>query len=145
MGRHWLKVLLLCTTVLFILGMEGFGGSSDKFPEPKLDYGATITDLEGVDHQARKISFNGDTALTGFRGKASLTITFKRIARVDVTKTETKTYVNAHLLLRDGKEVDLRVKGLARCYGITDLGEMSVRMRDLKTIVFDEKLPVEDQ
>ena len=137
-----LITILLFTCALFLMGMEGLGGSSDiKFPKPKLNYGATITDSEGVVHKANFISVNGKTSITGLRGKANITVNFNRVASATFSKTETKTWVTAHVVLRSGREIDLKVKGLARCYGMTDLGEMSVRMRDLRQIVFDKELP----
>jgi hypothetical protein len=135
-------LLLIGTLALLLMGMEGFGSSSDtQFPNPKLNYKATITDLDGIAHKATKVSANGKTALTGYKGKATLTINFKRIKSISVRKMDDKTYVMADLTLRDGKAVELKVKGLVRCYGITDVGELSVRMRDIKAVVFDDELP----
>ena len=141
MRRLCIIALAVSVLALLLMGMEGLGGSDEKFPEPELNYGATVTDLDGVVHKIQKASVNGETALSGFHGKASLTINFRRIAKVEISKGETKTYVYAHITLRDGKELNLKVKGLTRCYGETELGNMSVRMRDIKSIVFDETLP----
>ena len=141
MRRPFVATLLIIAMALLFMGMEGLGGSSEKFPMPKLNYKAVVTDMEAVEHQAHHVSVNGKTSLSGFRGKASLSVDFRRIDRVTISKGDTKTYVYAHVVLRNGREVDLKVKGLTRCYGVTDLGEMSVRMRDIKSIVFDKTPP----
>ena len=140
MWRLFTITIFLLIAAFFHLGMEGLG-SSEKFPEPELDYRATVTDLEMVEHHVKNVSINGKTSLTGFRGKASVTVDFSRISQAQVSPGDKKAFVNVHLVLRDGRKVELRVNGLSRCYGVTDLGQTSVRMRDIKSIVFAQELP----
>jgi hypothetical protein len=125
--------LLVIAIAALTMGMESMGGS-DKFPTPKVNYLATVTDTTMVVHQASFVSIGGDTDLSGYRGKAFVTIHFKRISRVAVKPGESKAFVRATVTLTDGEQVDLKVKGLLRCYGVTDIGNMSIRMRDVRSI-----------
>ena len=146
MGRKMLLIIAVVTLAAFGLGMEGLGGSGDeKFPEPKLNYKAVVTDDQLVVHNAHHVSVSGDTSLSGYRGAAWLTVDFSRIKKVDIGANSEKAYMTADITLRNGKTVVLKVKKLTRCYGITDIGKMSVRMRDIKSIVFDDELPKEQQ
>ena len=141
MYRPILISIMLVFLFLALSGMEGLTGSDAKFPDPKLDFHATVTDADGMEHDVTKASIDGKTSITGNRGKASLAIDFRRITRATVQKSDTKTFVWVRLELKNGEELKLKVKGLARCYGITKYGTTSVRMRDIKTIVFDPSFP----
>lgn len=141
MRRILIAICFSIAVILSGMGMEGFGGSMDEFPEPELNYGATVTDLEGVVHRANMVSAAGKTTIMGYRGKASLTIDFKRLKMITFSPTDSSTYVLATITFKEGNTVELKVKGLMRCYGKTDLGNISVRMRDIQKIVFDDKEP----
>ena len=141
MKRLAILTIIIMACAIFSMGMELGGSGGENFPKPKLNYKAAITDIEGMVHKAEFISLNGKTSITGQKGKANITINFRKIQSAVFSKTESKSWVMAHFILRSGKKVDIKVKGLSRCYGITDLGKMSVRIRDIKAIVFDKELP----
>lgn len=141
MHRLLIAIIFSMIIILSGMGMEGFGGSMDEFPEPELNFNATVTDLDGVVHRANMVSAAGKTTITGYRGKASLTIDFRRLKMITLTPTDSSTYVLATITFKEGNTVELKVKGLMRCYGRTDLGDISIRMRDIRKIVFDDKEP----
>jgi len=138
MGRIFPIAIILLIS-FFAMGMEGFSSSDEEFPEPDLNYSATLTDIEGVEHIISMASFSGGSELVGLVGKASFTVDFKKIKRVEIEKIENKTYVLARVWLRGGKQVKLQVKALAKCYGVTELGKMTIRIRDIKSIVFSDE------
>jgi len=141
MQRRILCGILIGLIAVSFLGMSGLSASEDKFPKPKLDYKAQIIDQDMVRHDVSKISVDGKTALPGYRGKAFLSIDFRRIKQIDFVAGSEKTFVLAKIKLRNGKDTELKVKGLLRCHGMTELGPMSVRARDIRTVVFDDDLP----
>ena len=143
MRRLMFMALMLCLVSLFTMGMEGMG-ADDKFPEPSKNYTATVVDTASVAHKVRKVSMEGKTYVTGLLGKASITIDFEKIDTVSVSPSEDKAYVDAKLKLRDGTTVEVKVRSLSKCYGETDLGNMSVRARDIKSIDFDEPVTSKD-
>ena len=130
------KEFLVCLMLLFCVfqvGMGGLGGSMPiSVPEPTINYAATITDQSDVSTRVEKISFDGQTAVSGRLGSGRISIGFDKIASIHFVLRDRT--LEAEVLLKDGEKVAMVVDKGVVCYGKLPYGELEVTMEDVRTI-----------
>ena len=129
--RRAIAVLVLSFPLLGMgmLGGEGAGGA------PERNYEATFVDRDGTRVEVKWVTAGGELALTGELGRGSLRVSFDDIEKIDFSGGERDSSL-AHVTLREGQAVDLKIRGSITFSGQTGLGLYKVRARDLKTIEF---------
>ena len=128
--------LAAVAAALFLLSMGGMGGSDDAVPTPDRNFHATITDKANVVTRAEYLACDGKTNLRAERGKAVVTIPFEKIRSVEFRDGE-KDAQQATVLLNDGTTHQVSVRNGEKCTGTTDLGGMSIHVKDLLRVVFE--------
>jgi hypothetical protein len=130
-------LLLLAATVCMGMG-DMLGGDEDKAPRaPKRDFSGTVTDNTLQKLAVSHIHCEGKTEIKGYLGEMRISLAFDRIAGVSFTKGEAG-YSHGTVQLRDGQTQQMRFKNLTRCYGESELGKVMVRIKDLRSIRFNE-------
>ena len=125
----WL-ILFFC---VFLVGMGGLSGSVPvSVPEPAINYAATITDQSDVSTRVEKISFDGQTVVSGRLGSGRISIGFDKIASIHFVLRD-KT-LEAEVLLKDGEKLVVVVDKGVVCYGKLPYGELKIAMEDIRTI-----------
>jgi hypothetical protein len=124
----------------FLLGMGDMGGGEKTPRKPKDNYSGTVTDRSLNKQVVSYIHCEGRSSIKGYQGEMRLTLKFEQLKQVDFSPAVTG-YVDGLVLFRSGETRQLRFKNLTRCYGDTNIGQMMIRLRDLKQIVFDEANP----
>jgi hypothetical protein len=127
------RALALALVALPLLGMGMLGGGSDGPPER--NYQVTFVDRDGTRVEAGWVTAGGEMALTGELGRGTLRIPFDEIQRVEFGADDRDDAV-AHVMLREGQAVDVKVRSSIAFSGRTALGVYRVRARDLKSIEF---------
>ena len=113
-----------------LMSMGGMGGSDDAVPTPDRNFAATITDKTNVVTHAEYLACDGKTVLRAERGKTVVTVPFEKIRSAEFRNAE-KDYQQVTLLLNDGTTHEVQVPNGEKCTGTTDLGAVSIRVRDL--------------
>ncbi|NLH50381.1 MAG: hypothetical protein GX444_17510 [Myxococcales bacterium] len=133
--------LALLALSFFLLGMGDMGAGSEKTPRrPQENFTATVTDRSQNKLAVTHVHCEGKTSIKGYLGEMRLTLTFAKIKQVDFSPA-TSGYVDGTVRFRDGEPREFRFKNLTRCYGDADVGQLMIRLRDLKQIVFDDANP----
>jgi len=135
--RSWILVVLLVVAAFFLLGMGDLGLTGEKTPRaPSKNFTGTVTDRSNVTVEASHIHCDGKTSIKAYMGDMRLTLPFEKIKKVDFYSTS-GGYTLGDVNFRNGEMKKLRFKSLTRCYGETDLGQLMVKVKDLKRIVFN--------
>ncbi len=132
--RSLALAVLACAFCL--MGMGELGGGTDEIPEPDEYFAATITDKEMVAIRAEHLACDGQTMLKALRGKATISVPFSRIRAAEFTAGE-DGYQDATITLQDNSVHRVRVKNIVKCTGMTEIGGMSIRTRDLHRVDFE--------
>jgi hypothetical protein len=132
MKRVW-PVGLLFLSCLFLVGMGGLGGSGRiSAPEPAKNFTATITDQSDISTVVERLSFDGQTAISGRLGKSRISIDFERIASIRFGLQG--EVLEAEVSLKDGEKIPVSMeKGIA-CYGKLPYGELEIAVEDIRAI-----------
>ena len=132
MRKIWLLGLMFLLLV-FSVGMGGFGGTERiSVPEPATNYYATITDQSDMTTRVEKISFDGQTAISGEVGSGHVSIDFEKIASIDfVLQDQT---LKADVSFKDGKTVALVVDKDLNCYAKLPYGDFRIAAKNLRKI-----------
>ena len=135
--KRFLAPILIFSSLLFLMGMGGAGGSApaDKIPSPEKNFGVKVTDREGVQTSLSQFSQEGKVFLTGKRGSATVTIPFEKISQIQLLSAEGND-VQAKLDLRNHESLDIKVDKRAKFYGKADFGTFQIDAKDLKTVSF---------
>jgi hypothetical protein len=138
----WL--LFLALTFLAATGMSGMGEAGPRnIPEPARNFTATIVDRADVLTTVTQFSIDGMTHVIGQRGKGHVAVPFHKIRQVDFSSKPDR--LEAYLQMDSGETVVLAVKAASPCYGKSDLGNFQIRLGDVKTLIFKERIPSGDQ
>ena len=135
--KRFLAPILIFSSLLFLMGMGGAGGSApaDKIPSPEKNFGVKVTDREGFQTSLSQFSQEGKVFLTGKRGSATVTIPFEKISQIQLLSAEGNE-IQAKLDLRNHESLDIKVDKRAKFYGKADFGTFQIDAKDLKTVSF---------
>jgi hypothetical protein len=131
-------VLGAAVAAVFMMSMSGLGGSDETAPRPADNFPATITDKTQVSTRVEYCACEGTTSLPAERGKAKVSIPFARIGWVEF-RDAADGMQQATVHLADGQTHDVRVKGSVRCTGVSDLGDLAIRIGDVRKVVFEAR------
>jgi hypothetical protein len=118
--------------------MSGLGGNDETAPRPSENFPATITDRTLVVTRVEFCACEGATALPAQRGKAKVSIPFEKIGYVEF-RDGSDGMQQATVHLTDGAAHPVLVKGSVRCTGVSDLGDLSIRVQDVRKVVFEPR------
>jgi len=131
-------LLAVLLAALICLGMSGMGGTtSDKFPKPKKNFEATIIDTQMMQTKADLLACDGSTYLTAYRGKSKVRVPFSKIEAVAFSAHDNR-YKRAVVKFWNGHTHDLLVKKYQICTGRTEMGELSIKVKHLKEVIFEK-------
>ena len=124
----------ICMTILvpLLLGMGATGrsGAPGKIPVPAEKFIAIVIDQVDVATEAREVSIEGDTFLTGKQGEGTFTVSFENIAFVNFLINDGKLF--GHAKLKDGKTVQLELNKKQNLFGKTPYGTFQIPLGDMK-------------
>lgn len=129
-----IRLFVLLSLVFFAtVGMGGLGGSSRvNIPEPGRNYTATIVDQSDVSSNVEKLSFEGQTAISGKMGSGDVSIGFDKIISINFLLEG--DVLKASVLLQDGRTISLVVDKATHCYGKLPYGDFKIAVRGIKSI-----------
>lgn len=129
------RMLAVGALGLASLGLGGTGGATPgKVPVPARNFGAEVTDRQGVVTRATQVSCGGEIFVVGKRGETTLTVGFDKVRRVRFGSAGDR-YVEATVETAGGDTVRLRVDKDLTCAGMTEFGTVQVAAGDLQQIV----------
>jgi hypothetical protein len=128
---------VILVSFLFLMGMGELGGSApaNKIPAPDKNFSAQATDRGGVITSLSQVSQEGKTFLLGKLGQATITIPFEKISQIQFQNLEGNEVV-VKVLLREQKDIELKVDRRSKFYGKADFGTFQIEIKDLKLISF---------
>jgi len=135
MKKVWLSCALI-VSCSFLVGMGGFGGPARvRAPEPSKNYSATIIDQDDIATDVEKISFSGDTAISGNVGSGQVSIDFGKIKGITFRLSD--KVLEATVILKDGKTVSMALESGLACYAKLPYGEYKVDVKDIRSIIIN--------
>ncbi|MBZ0273173.1 hypothetical protein K8I61_14135 [bacterium] len=135
---HFRRAAVIFVAACCSLAMGSMGGGDDKkFPNPRMNYRAAITDTKGAHFQAELVACGGETKLTAYQGEAKFLVPFQNIRHIAFTDHDNR-YRSAKVTFWNGETHEVRVKRQLVCTGRTNLGEMYLKVRDLREVVFEK-------
>jgi hypothetical protein len=138
-----LAVVGLALAAALCLGMGDSLSGGDKTPRrPSRNFTGTVTDRSMTTLNVRYINCEGRTAIKGYLGEMRVDLTFDKIEKVSFGAVN-GGYVPGKVAFRNGDVQTFRFKDLTRCYGESNVGWMTVRLRDLREITLDAPPPEE--
>jgi len=138
-------LLLLPVVALLAMGMGNLGLSGEDTPhKPSRNFTGTVTDRSNVAKHVTHMHCEGKLYIYGYLGEMRVKMPFDNLMKVQLNPGPTG-YADGVVTLRDGQTQQLRFKNLTRCYGDADLGQIMVRIKDLKLIEFDTPPPPKEE
>jgi hypothetical protein len=135
--RKYLAPFIIFSSLLFLMGMGGLGGSApaDTVPVPEKNFNARALDHQGIETSLSQFSFDGKVFLVGKRGDATVTIPFEKISHLDIQGQE-RNEVLATVILRNQEKIEVKVNKNSKFYGKADFGTFQIESKDVKSISF---------
>ena len=130
-------LILMIALSLLCLGMGDMPESDKKIPKPRRNFSASITDVQMAESSARHMSCGGVTKLQGFNGKTEVLVPFEKIQYVSFADHDNR-YQKATIKFWNGKSYKLNVKRHLVCTGVTELGEMRVKVKYIRKVAFEK-------
>jgi hypothetical protein len=130
-------VILIVALSFLCLGMGDMPESDKKIPKPKRNFKASITDVQMAESQAEFMACGGKAKLQGFNGKTEVLVPFEKIRHVTFADHDNR-YQKATVTFWNGKPYKLNVKRHLVCSGITELGEMRVKVKYIRKVDFEK-------
>lgn len=131
------KALLLLIIALLMTGMGNLtGGPVGSVPKADEEISARLTDMEGVVTPLTQFSLDGQTAISGMRGSATVTIPLHNIAVLSFAPADKKDERYARIKFKDGQEVQILLRKRLVFNGSTGYGAFVIRADDVKQIEF---------
>ncbi|MCB1154984.1 MAG: hypothetical protein H6684_10905 [Deltaproteobacteria bacterium] len=132
--RSWILILVIA---FMSLGMGSMGaGAGGKVKRPKHNFRATITDVSSVQTHVEYAACGGHTRLEGNNGKSEVSIPFERVERVVISDKDER-YKTATVNFWDGRTFQVDIKAYLACTGVTEMGDVTVKVRYLRQIDFE--------
>ncbi len=138
-----LPLLLIAALALLGMGDSGLAGS-DTPRTPEKNFTGTVVDRSMTTLHVTHMHCEGKTSVKGYLGEMRITLDFAKIKQVEFYPG-TAGYTWGQVTFHEGEDKKLRFKSLARCYGMAEMGQVMVRVKDLKRISFDDQQPQQDQ
>lgn len=124
--------VLLMLLALPLLGMGALGGQSAA---PERNFQGTFVDRDGIKVEAKWINVGGEVALNGDLGRGSLRVPFDNIKSIQFSGGEGRgDGLVAKVALRQGEQMDLKVRNSLVFSGQTPVGTYRIRARDLRAL-----------
>ncbi len=126
-----LAVLLCCLPLLMAMSI-GSDEAPTRIPEPKVNYLVTLTDQGGTTVQLSHFSIEGMGFVSGGMGRGEMAVPLDKVKSVEIRRIEGE--LKATLMLVDGKEVSVAVKGNLKATGKTDFGNYRIPLDEVSSI-----------
>lgn len=131
--KRILLVGLLFLFSMFLVGMGSLGGAARiRVPEPARNYSASIMDQSDTSTRVEKLSFEGQTAISGKLGSGHVSIDFDKI--VSMSFILHNNTLRADVLLKDDKTISVVVDKEMVCYGNLSWGGFKIAVADIRSI-----------
>jgi hypothetical protein len=134
--RNLLTVALSLLTAALLMGMGNVGGSPEgTVPKTEENIRAQLIDRSGIANELTRFSMDGNVFLSGRRGEGQMSVFFRELKEVDFGAVSGND-VLADLLLKSGKQLQLKMHKSAVFYGDTGSGTYHLSAGDVSRIVF---------
>lgn len=131
-------LLILPLLALWILTAGMGARPSADVPMPEVDFRATVKDDQDISTKVHHATWDGDTFLSGTRGKGSVTISFEKIKKAAVVAGSTANgKVDFQITLRSGEVVAVTFSDTANFTGTTNFGTYKIIAKNIKEILFE--------
>jgi len=128
-------LLLLLAAAVFLTGMGNLGGAPvGTVPKVEEEINAKVTDKSGLVTTLQQFSLDGLTVIEGERGHASVTVQLHDIDSLALRSSEAKDNIIATIKLKDGQEVQLKLRKRLIFNGSTGYGAFVIRAVDVNRI-----------
>jgi hypothetical protein len=132
MKKAWYVSIMIVVGFL-TLGMGSFGNQATiETPEPDRNYAATLIDQSDVSMELEKLSYNGQTYITGDMGRARLSIDFLKISAIFFYLEEDK--IRAEVTLKDGSVATIYMEKDIPWFGSAAFADVRIETKDIKKI-----------
>ena len=125
----------LVATWVLLCAMGGQSGPS-SLTNPKVNYNATLEDIDGRNYKVSAFNLAGETALSGKLGRGTLRVDFAQVAVLEFADDD-DAYLTVTLASNEGDKVDLEIRDSTSFYGTTAAGLLQLRARDLKRVTIE--------
>lgn len=134
--RNLLTVALAMLTSALLMGMGNIGGTPEgKVPKTEENIRARLVDRSGVSNELTQFSMDGNVFLNGRRGEGQMSVFFRDLNEASFGPVSGND-APVDLILKSGKQVQLKVKKNAIFYGDTGSGTYHISAGDVSRIVF---------
>ena len=129
-----LPCCLVATWVLLCAMGDQSGPSS--LTSPKVNYNATLEDIDGRTYKVSAFNLAGETALSGKLGRGTLRVDFAQVTGLEFADDD-DAYLSVTVAPSEGDKVDLEIRDSTSFYGTTPAGLLQLRARDLKRVTIE--------
>ncbi|GBD97564.1 hypothetical protein BMS3Abin06_02463 [bacterium BMS3Abin06] len=132
--KKYIRILLLVPLALFLTAMAQRGDEAPiKVPETGANIKVVITDIKGLKTELTEFSMDGNTMITGERGKGYLSIPFNKIKEISFIR-EDNNKIKTVIQTIDGKEITMLMRGGGVFYGNTEFGPFKIEAESVSRI-----------
>lgn len=133
--RSIVKAALVLLTAALLMGMGSLGGAPEgEVPKTDENLKVQLTDRTGVRIELTRFSMNGKVFLEGKRGAGEMNVFFHDLKEIGLGPASGDT-VQADLLLKSGRRLQLNVRESAVFYGDTGEGTYQISAHDISQIL----------
>ncbi len=125
----------LVATWVLLCAMGGESGPS-SLTNPKVNYDATLEDIDGRSYKVSAFNLAGETALSGKLGRGTLRVDFAQVAGLEFADDD-DTFLTVTVAPVEGAEVELEIRDSTSFYGTTAAGLLQLRARELKRVTIE--------
>lgn len=122
--------------ILIFVATLGMGNIGDQksivTPEPEDNYAASLIDQSDVSMELENLSCNGLTYLTGFQGRAQVSIDFRKIRSIFFFQEDDK--IRTEIELTSGVQTDIYIENNMPWHGQSSFADVRIESKDIKTI-----------
>lgn len=137
-----IKAVFFLFLGLCLLGMSAAPDQSViKVPEARQNYAVTVVDHSDVSTELVMFSCEGQTYFLGKRGEMEISVDFANIKEARFYYQEPQ--VRAQLTLENAKTLELLINPNLPCYGRSRWGNVRIKVKNIKSLVFQGIVPVE--
>jgi hypothetical protein len=115
------------------MGMGSIGDQkSVAAPETDYNYTATLIDQSDVSMELENLSCDGMTYLSGFQGRAQVSIDFRKIRSILFLLEDDK--IRAEVELTGGSKTEIYLENSMPWYGQSSFADVRIESKDIKTV-----------
>ena len=140
MKKNGIILLGMLPLILILLGMGSLGGNPpirENVPETKERMDALIVDMEGTAIKVTHFSYDGKLYLPVYRGRALITIPFKKIHKIELEGKD-RNRRKTKLSFKDKKTDNFLMDESILFLGKLPYGTFQIQVKDLESIEFKE-------